>query len=354
MKLAELAERLGAELRGDGSVEVTGVRGIEEAGPTEITFVANLKYAGLARTTQAAAVLVDPDFPEISAATLRLKNPYFAFSQALGLFYQPPRYTPGIHPTAVIDPSAIIGENAHVGAYAVIGPQVRLGSHATLLPHVVLYPAVEVGDYFFAHAHAVVREGCILGDHVTLENGVIVGADGFGFAKDNQGSWQKIPQSGPVRIGNHVDIQANACVDRATVGTTEIADGAKIDNLVQIGHGSKVGKHTLVCAQAGLAGSSVVGANAILAGQAGVAGHCTLGDGVILTAQAGVSHDVPAGKMLSGSPAFDNRSWLRAVAVFQRLPEMLRRLNQLERTASGQQPAIHAAGPEESAKEGSV
>jgi UDP-3-O-[3-hydroxymyristoyl] glucosamine N-acyltransferase len=130
-----------------------------------------------------------------------------------------------------------------------------------------------------------------------------------------------------------VDIQANACIDRATVGVTEIADGAKIDNLVQIGHGSKVGRNTLVCAQAGLAGSSVIGANAILAGQAGVAGHCTLGDGVILTAQAGVSHDVPAGKMLSGSPAFENRSWLRAVAIFQRLPEMLRRLNHLEKKA---------------------
>jgi UDP-3-O-[3-hydroxymyristoyl] glucosamine N-acyltransferase len=339
MKLAELAERLGADLRGDGSLEVTGVRGIEEAGPTEITFVANPKYAGLARTTKAAAILVNPEFPEIPAATLRLANPYLAFSQALGIFYQPPNYPPGIHPTAAIDPSAIVGDNAHIGAYAVIGPRVRLGTNATILPHVVLYPDVEIGDYFFAHAHAVVREGCLLGDHVTLENGVIVGSDGFGFAKDNQGSWQKIPQSGPVRIGSHVDIQANSCIDRATVGATEIADGAKIDNLVQIGHGSKVGKHTLVCAQAGLAGSSIVGANAILAGQAGVAGHCTVGDGVILTAQSGVSHDVPAGKMISGSPAFDNRNWLRAVAAFQRLPEILRRLNHLERDSTVQKTA---------------
>jgi UDP-3-O-[3-hydroxymyristoyl] glucosamine N-acyltransferase len=334
MKLAELAERLGAELRGDGDVEVTGVRGIEEASPSEVTFVSNPKYAGLARTTQAAAVLVAPDFPEIPTATLRLANPYFAFSRALGIFYQPPRYAPGIHPTAVIDPTATIGANAHIGAYAVLGPNVTIGENATILPHVVLYPGVSAGDFFFAHAHAVVREGCILGDHVTLENGAIVGSDGFGFAKDEHGSWQKIPQSGPVRIGSHVDIQANACIDRATVGATEIADGAKIDNLVQIGHGSKVGKHTLVCAQAGLAGSSIVGDNAILAGQAGVAGHCTLGDGVVLTAQSGVSHDVPAGKMLSGSPAFDNRSWLRAVAVFQRLPEILRRLNHLEKTSN--------------------
>jgi len=351
MRLAELAGQLGAELHGDGSVDVTGVRGIEEAGPHEVTFVANPKYAGLARTTKAAAVLVSPDFPEISAPTLRLANPYLAFSRALGIFYQPPRYEPGVHPTAVVDPSAVLGSGAHVGAYAVIGPHARIGDHATILPHVVIYSGVEIGDHFFAHAHAVVREGCVLGDHVTLENGAIIGSDGFGFAKDSSGSWQKIPQSGPVRIGHNVDVQANACIDRATVGATEIADGAKIDNLVQIGHGSKVGKNTLVCAQAGLAGSSVIGANAILAGQAGVAGHCTLGDGVILTAQSGVSHDVPPGKMLSGSPAFDNRSWLRAVAAFQRLPEILRRLSQLEklsphRPSSAEQADSGIAGKE--------
>ena len=344
MTLAELAQHLGADLHGDGGVSVTGVRGIEEAGPSEITFVANPKYASLARTTKAAAILVAPDFPDIPTATLRLKNPYFAFSQALGLFYQPPRYAPGIHPTAVVDPTATIGRDAHIGAYVVIGPHSHIGSHATLLPHVVLYPGVSVGDHFFAHAHAVVREGCVLGDHVTLENGAIIGSDGFGFAKDHQGDWQKIPQSGPVRIGNHVDVQANACIDRATIGETEIADGAKIDNLVQIGHGSKVGKNTLVCAQAGLAGSSFIGANAILAGQTGVAGHCTLGDGVILTAQSGVSHDVPAGKMLSGSPAFDNRGWLRSVAAFQRLPELLKRLNLLEKAAGAGSSAGSSSG----------
>jgi len=353
MKLAELATQLGAELHGDGSVEITGVRGIEEASPSEITFVANPKYTALARTTQAAAVLVAPDFPEIPTPTLRLANPYLAFSQALGIFYQPPRYAPGIHPTAVVDPTATVGGHAHIGAYAVIGPNVRIGDFATILPHVVLYPGVSVGDHFFAHAHAVVREGCILGDHVTLENGAIIGSDGFGFAKDNQGSWQKIPQSGPVHIGSNVDVQANACIDRATVGVTEIADGAKIDNLVQIGHGSKVGKNTLVCAQAGLAGSSIVGANAILAGQAGVAGHCTLGDGVILTAQSGVSHDVPAGKMFSGSPAFENRTWLRAAAIFQRLPEILRRLAQLEKAALVNTAAGSNIYPETQGKEGS-
>jgi UDP-3-O-[3-hydroxymyristoyl] glucosamine N-acyltransferase len=331
MKLGELAERLGAELRGDPELEVTGVRGIEEAGPAQITFVANPRYAGLARKTHAAAVLVEPDFPEIAAATLRIKNPYHAFSRALGMFYQPPAYPPGIHPTAVIDPTAEIGEGAHIGAYVVVGPNVRLGPQATLLPHVVLYPGVVAGSHLFAHAHAVVREGCVLGDHVTLENGAVIGADGFGFSKNEAGHWEKIPQSGPVRLGSRVDVQANACVDRATVGATEIGDGTKIDNLVQVGHGSRVGQDTLLCAQVGLAGSSVIGNHAILAGQAGVAGHCKLGDSVILTAQSAVSHDVPAGKMVSGSPGFDNRLWLRAVALFQRLPDLAKRLDRLEK-----------------------
>jgi UDP-3-O-[3-hydroxymyristoyl] glucosamine N-acyltransferase len=290
MKLGELAARLGAELRGDADVEITGVKGIEEAGPSEVTFVANPRYGGLARKTKAAAVLVEPEFPDIEAATLRLKNPYYAFSRALGFFYQPPTYAPGVHPTAVIDATAKIGEGAHIGAYVVVGRNVRLGSHATLLPHVVIYDGVQAGSHFFAHAHSVVREGCKLGDYVTLENGAIVGADGFGFAKNDSGQWVKIPQSGPVRVGDRVDIQANACIDRATVGATEIGDGTKVDNLVQVGHGSRIGKDTLVCAQTGLAGSSIIGNNVILAGQVGVAGHCSIGDGVILTAQC------PSGK----------------------------------------------------------
>ena len=342
MKLGELASRLGAELRGDANLEVTGVKGIEDAGPAEITFVANPKYAGLARKTKAAAVLVEPEFPEIEAATLRLKNPYHAFSRALAIFYQPPTYGPGIHPTAVVDPSAEIGADSHIGAYVVIGPNVKLGAHSTLLPHVVLYPGVRTGNRFFAHAHAVVRENCELGDNVTLENGAIVGADGFGFSKNERGQWEKIPQSGPVRLGNRVDVQANACVDRATVGATEIGDGSKIDNLVQIGHGSRVGNDTLVCAQTGLAGSSVIGNNVILAGQTGIAGHCTVGDGVILTAQSAVSHDVPPGKMISGSPGFDNRIWLRAVAIFQRLPEILKRLDRVEKRVSAMAPATES------------
>ena len=334
MKLSDLAERLGASLEGDGSAQITGIAGIEQAGPGQVTFVANKRYAGLARTTSAAAILVEPSFPPLQTSTLRVADPYFAFAKAIELFYQPPTYPPGIHPTAVIAPSAVIGARAHIAAYVVIGENVVLGDDATLHPHVVLYPHVHVGQNFVAHAHAVIREHCRLGDHVTLQNGAVIGADGFGFARvpaqpeqlgqPGQPAWYKILQSGPAVLEDHVEVQANACIDRASIGETRIGLGAKIDNLVQVGHGSRVGENTLLCAQVGLAGSTVVGRNVILAGQVGVAGHCTIGDGVVATAQSGIPNDVEPGKVVSGYPAIDNRQWLRAVALFNRLPDLMR------------------------------
>jgi UDP-3-O-[3-hydroxymyristoyl] glucosamine N-acyltransferase len=336
MKLRDLAAQLGATLHGDGETEITGVAGIEGASAGQVTFVSNPRYAALAKTTRASAVLVTPEFPEIAAATLRLANPYLAFAEAIRLLHPAQTYPPGVHPTAVINPAAVIAEGAHIGAYVVVGERVRLGEGAVLLPHVVIYPGVTAGRAFFAHAHAVVREDCVLGDRVILQNGVVVGGDGFGFAKRDDGSWQKIPQAGPVRIGSDVEIQANACIDRASVGETVIADGVKIDNLVQVGHGSNVGENTLLCAQVGLAGSTEVGRNVVLAGQVGVAGHCRIGDGAIATAQSGIPNDVAPGKVVSGYPAIDNRQWLRASAVFQRLPEILRRLPRKSREESKQ------------------
>jgi UDP-3-O-[3-hydroxymyristoyl] glucosamine N-acyltransferase len=335
MKLAALALAAGAELRGDGDLEINGVAGIEEAADGEITFVANPRYSALARTTKATAVLVAPDFPEITAATLRVANPYLAWAKVIQLFYREPKYPVGIHPTAAIHPSATIGRFAHIAAYVVIDRDAVIGDHATLLAHSVIYANATIGNHFFAHAHSVVRENCRIGNHVVLQNGVVVGCDGFGFAKDDKGVWHKIAQAGPAVLGDWIEIQANSCIDRASVGETHISSGVKIDSLVQVGHGSKVGENTLLCAQVGLAGSSEIGKNAILAGQAGVAGHCKLGDGVIMTAQAGVSHDIPAGKIISGSPAFDNRQWLKATALFNRLPDIVKELRQREKTKKG-------------------
>jgi len=329
VKLSEIASTLSARLDGP-DCDITGIAGIEEAVAGQITFVANEKYAAAAKTTKASAVIVSEMFPAIAAATLRTKNPYLAFARAIPLFYNAPRYRPGIHSTAVVAESARIGKHAHIGAYVVIDEDVVIGDNCVLLPHMVIYRGAKIGNNFFAHAHAVVREYCRLGDNVTLQNGAVIGADGYGFAKDNDGNWEKITQSGPAVLENNVEVQANACVDRASIGETRIGRDAKIDNLVQVGHGSAVGEHTMLCAQVGLAGSTVVGNNVILAGQVGVAGHCTIGDKVIATAQSGIPNDVETGKMVSGYPAIDNRQWLRSVAVFNKLPDLARKIRDLE------------------------
>ena len=332
MKLSDIARRLGAELHGNGDLDIVGVAGLEQAKPDQISFLANSRYAALTRSTRAGAVLVGKDFPPLPhTTTLRVKDSYRAFAEAVTFFYTSPVYAPGIHPTAVIDSTASIGPGAHIGAYVVVGADVRIGRDAVLLPHTVIYAGAVIGDQFFAHAHAVVREFCRLGDGVVLQNGAIIGADGFGYARQPDGAWGKIVQSGPAVLGNRVEVQANSCVDRASVGETRVGDGTKIDNLVQVGHGSSVGQNTLLCAQVGLAGSTVVGSSVILAGQVGVAGHCTVGDGAIVTAQSGVPNDVAPGTTVSGYPAMDNRQWLRSVAAFTRLPDMARDLRGLRR-----------------------
>ncbi len=335
MTLGELAERIGAELVGNAEVVVTGVAGIETAGPQDVTFVANPKYAGMVKSTGAGAVIVDPNFgePEFRAAPvplLRIKNPYLAWSKAIEAFHPAEVYAPGVHPTAVVAASAKLGPRAHVGAYVVVGEGCEIGEDAVLLPHVVLYPGVKVGARFLAHAHAVVRERCVLGDDVVLQNGAVIGADGFGFAKDGA-RWVKIVQAGPAVLEDAVEVQANACIDRASVGETRVKAGAKIDNLVQVGHGSTVGENTLLCAQVGLAGSSHVGKDVILAGQVGVAGHLTIGDGAVATAQTGIPNDVAAGAVVSGYPAMDNREWLRMVASIKRLPGWMRKARKNEK-----------------------
>jgi UDP-3-O-[3-hydroxymyristoyl] glucosamine N-acyltransferase len=327
MKLAELASLLGATCHGDADQEITGVEGIEKAGPGQLTFVANPKYTPFARTTKAAAVLVTEDFPQIAATTLRTANPYLAFARAIDVFHPAPLYPPGIHPTAVIEPGATIGEDVHIGAYVVIGAGAVIGQGTALLPHVVIYPQARLGKYCFVHAHAVVRESCLLGDGVILQNGAVVGPDGYGFAKEDGGTWHKITQSGAVVLGDQVEVQANSCIDRASVGNTEIGSGTKIDNLVQVGHGSTVGENTLLCSQVGLAGSSHVGNNVVLAGQVGVVGHSFIGDGVVVTAQSGVPGDVAPGSVISGSPAFEHRRWMRSVAAFSRLPELVKQIH---------------------------
>jgi UDP-3-O-[3-hydroxymyristoyl] glucosamine N-acyltransferase len=344
MKLRDLAAALGCEifLRGgdDGDLNIAGVAGMEQAAADQLTFLANPKYAHKVKQTRAGAILLTKPMGGIAPAQLISANPYLDFARALELFYRPPRPAPGIHATASIAPSARIGKNACIGPYAVVGENATLGRNAVLQPHVVIYDGAVIGDDFYAHSHAVVREFCRVGNRVILQNGVVVGGDGFGFAKRADGTHYKIVQSGITVIEDDVEIQTLTSIDRATVGETRVKRGAKIDSLVQVGHACVVGEDNIICAQTGLAGSSVLEKNVLLAGQVGISGHLTIHDNAVIYAQSGVGGDVAAGSVISGSPAFDAREWLRAITAFQKLPELLKAVRQLERRSrSTEEPA---------------
>ena len=336
MKLSELAQKLSCRLEGAPDLEISSVAGIEHAGPGQVTFLANRKYFALLKTTGASAVLIEENVAierhssQPPLAALRSSNPYLAFAHALELFYQTPQYLPGIHPTAVIAKTAKIGEGAHIGPYCYVDEDAQIGRNAVLHSSVTIYRGAKIGDDFTAHAHSVVREHCRIGNRVILQNGAIIGGDGFGFAKRLDGSWYKMAQSGPAVLEDDVEVQSNACVDRATVGETRIRRGAKLDDLVLVGHASQIGVDTLLCGQVGLAGSTKIGNACILAGQVGTAGHLTVGDGTVITAQSGVPNDVPARAFYSGYPSVENRQWLKMMAALQQLPEMQKRVRELE------------------------
>jgi UDP-3-O-[3-hydroxymyristoyl] glucosamine N-acyltransferase len=336
MKLSEVAQKLACRLEGAPDVEIHGIAGIENAQAGQITFLANRRYFPLLKTTRASAVLIDErialdraaGLPPIAA--LRTANPYLAFAHAIELFYQPPRYPPDVHSTAIVAKTARIEDGAHIGPYCFIDEDAEIGRNAILHSFVTIYRGAKIGDNFFAHAHAVVREFCRIGDRVILQNGAVIGGDGLGFARQKDGSWYKMQQSGPAVLEDDVEVQANACVDRATVGETRIGRGSKLDDLVLVGHASRVDANTMLCGQVGLAGSTKVGAGCILAGQVGTAGHLSVGDGAVVTAKSGIPSDVPAKSLYSGYPAIENRQWLKNTAALNRLPDLQRRVWELE------------------------
>ena len=307
MKLRDIAARLNCELAGDGDIDITGVAGMEHAAGGDLTFLANPKYAHKVRETRAGAILLSEPERDVSGppglARLVSANPYLDFARALELFYMPPRPAPGIHPQAFVAATAILGENASIGPFAVVGERVRIGHNAVLHPHAVIYEGAQIGDDFLAHSHAVVREFCRIGHRVILQNGVVVGGDGFGFAKRSDGKHYKIVQSGVTVIEDDVEVQSLTSVDRATVGETRVKRGAKIDSLVQIGHACVVG----------------------------VSGHLTIHDDAIVYAQSGIGGDVAAGARVSGSPAFAANEWLRAITAFPKLPELLKSVRDLKK-----------------------
>jgi UDP-3-O-[3-hydroxymyristoyl] glucosamine N-acyltransferase len=331
MKLAELARRLNCTTIGDLEIEITGLATIETARPGDMTFLSNKKYRRHLTLTAASAIIADNpnDLPEGKSGLIS-SNPYLTFAEAMWIYY-PHRYQPrGIHALASISASAHIGEGVSIGAFSIIGDGVKLGNNVTIFDHCSIYPEAEIGNEALIHSHCVVREQCRVGARVILQNNVIIGSDGFGFAKRDDNSWFKIPQTGIVIIEDDVEVGAGSTIDRATIGATIIGKGTKLDNLVQVGHGSTVGQNTLLCAQVGLAGSTQVGNEVILSGQVGAAGHLKIGDKVIATAQTGIPSSVEAGKIVSGYPAIDNRDWLKSSAVFAQLPQMQKEIRALK------------------------
>ena len=337
MKLSELAaltaarvDETSADIETD--IEIRGAAGLDDARAGDVSFLANPRYTPRVNTTQASAIYLSEDAAiDREIPVLRAKNPYLAYTRALRLFHPALQFAAFVHESAVIDPSAEVAENVWLGAGVVIGPSARIAAGVRLYPNVTVYEDVTIGKDSTIHSGTVIRERSQIGERVVIHNNVVVGCDGFGYAKDERKSWLKIPQTGRVVIEDDVEIGAGTTIDRASVGESRIRRGTKIDNLVQIGHSCSIGEDTLLCAQVGLAGSSHIGSRVILAGQAGVAGHLTIGDDVVLTAKSATSHDVPAGKVISGIPAFDNRDWLRSTAAFRRLGEMQRKIRELEK-----------------------
>ncbi len=335
--IQDVAARIGAEVDADLKLDISGVAPIDQAGPSELSFVGNKVYAKQASASRAGVLIVDPHFKEeASMPLLRVPNPRLAYALVLEMFFAAPTRPGGVHPTAVVPDSCNVDPSATLGPFVVLGENVTVGARTVLHPHVVVYDDCSLGDDCVVHSGAVVREQTRLGDRVVLQNGAVIGADGFGYAPTEDRSWHKIPQAGALELCDDVEVQAAACIDRAAVGTTAIGRGTKIDNLVQVGHGCRVGEDTLLCGQAGLAGSTSVGSRVMIGGQVGSAGHLHIADDVSVAAQSGIMYDLEAGKTYFGSPAMEGRQARAVYLLFTRLPDLAKRVKALERTLAAQ------------------
>jgi UDP-3-O-[3-hydroxymyristoyl] glucosamine N-acyltransferase len=331
LTLQELADRLGCRLEGDGTLEVSRVATLEAAQPGDVAFLANRKYLAQVASTRASAVIAGDDLLTAPCAILRAHDSYLAFTAAVGLFAPDERPSPGVSDLAFVAPDAVLGPEVHVGAFAWIGAGVRIGARSVVHPHATIYPGAVLGEDCTVHAQVSIRERCRLGDRVILQNGAVIGGDGYGFAPRPDGTYQKIPPVAIVVIEDDVEVGANSTIDRPAVGETRIGAGTKIDNLVMVAHGVHVGRNVMLVAQVGVSGSTTIGDSVILAGQVGVAGHLHIGKGTRATAQTGIPNSLPDGSLVSGYPAIDNRDWLKASAVFRRLPELKKAVSALER-----------------------
>ncbi len=329
--LRELAAALGREVEGDGSVRVRSVASLADAGPADLAFVRSTAFAHVLAASRAGAVIAPSDVDTGGRPTVRSPRADLDFARAVALLIERVAVVPGIDGRAVVAPDARVDPSASVGALAVIGPRATVGPRTVIHPHAVLYADAKVGADCTLHAGCVLREEVEIGDRVVLHPGAVLGADGFGYALDETGCPTKVPQVGRVVVEDDVEIGANATIDRATLGETRVRRNAKIDNLVVVSHNCDIGEDVLIAAQSGLAGSTRVGRGAILMGQTASAGHLTIGPASFLGARAALHKDLPPGSRVWGAPALEERRWHKSIAVFARLPEMMRRLRAIER-----------------------
>ncbi len=331
ISIQELAEALGAEIDPGITLELRGVAPMREAGPEDLTFLANPSYARFVPDCKAGALLVSPkqDGP-FPMPTLRVANPYLAFAEALDLYFTRPATKPEVHPTAVVAGSATLGADVYVGPYVVVGENATIGAGSIIHAHSVIYNDCTIGENALFHSHVVIREGTQIGARTVIQNHTVVGSDGFGFAPRADGSWRRITQTGHVSISDDVEIQASSCIDRAAIGVTRIGRGTKIDNLVQVGHGCRVGEDTLLCGQVGLAGSTTLGDRVMMGGQAGTAGHLEIHDDISVAGQAGIAGDLEEKGSYAGAPALPMRETRRHFLSLWQLPTWFKRIKALE------------------------
>ena len=329
-----IAGYLGGEIAGDPKAAVSTFAKIEEAKPGALAFLANPKYEHYLYNTQATVVIVNKSFTPsapVAATMIRVEDAYSCFAKLLELYAANKPQKKGISPLASVHETASIGEEAYIGEYAVIGENVRTGKNCKIYPQVYIGDRVTLGDGVTLYPGVKIYEECRIGDNVTIHAGSVIGADGFGFAPDEKGEFHKIPQIGNVLIENDVEIGANTCIDRATMGSTVIHRGVKLDNLIQIGHNVAIGANTVAASQVGIAGSTKVGSDCMMGGQVGIAGHLTIGNGVKLASKSGISNNIPDGETYMGSPSMPGIKYHRSYAVFRNLPDLSSKVRRLEK-----------------------
>lgn len=328
--LEELAAVVDGRVIGDGSASIKGVAPIEEAGPGDITFVADRKYLKFVASTRASAVIVRDEMDAGGKNLLVVRNPQSAFSRIIDILRPPVPPPPGVHPKAEVHAGAVLGKDVSVQAFTVIEEGARIGDRSVFYPGVYVGRGAKIGSDVILYPGVSVREGCVIGDRVIVHSNAVIGSDGFGYYREGA-RYFKIPQRGIVRIEDDVELGACVTVDRAALGETVIGRGTKIDNLSQVAHNVVIGEDTIIISQTGIAGSTRVGSRVQLGGQVGVVGHIEIGDNSMVGAKSGIVQDVPAGSVLSGIPAIPHAEWLRAQSVYAKLPELKKRVAELEK-----------------------